>query len=185
MGRPKPPDPMQTARQQQTFNQEAQQDAAQLGQPNQVTPWGNIGYSGEIGSPDRTQTVTLNPADQARLEQERSIKSRLLSMILGGAQGMNGQPVGGMQQAQGKQGQAQPMPAMNERFRSKPRPCHRAEMPQPEQPMMENPPFGPIGWRTPWATGTAVARRNDGGPWIPGNDPAVHEVDVNGSAAER
>ena len=68
---------------------------AQLGQPNQVTPWGNVGYSGEIGSPDRTQTVTLNPQDQARLEQERSIKSRLLSIILGGAQG-----------GQGKQGQS-------------------------------------------------------------------------------
>ena len=107
MGRPKPPDPMQVARQQQGFNQDAQRDAAQLGQPNQVTPWGNVGYSGEIGSPDRTQTVTLNPADQARLEQERSIKSRLLSMILGGGQGMGG---GG--QAQGKQGQAQPMPPM-------------------------------------------------------------------------
>ena len=103
MGRPKPPDPMQTARQQQTFNREAQADAAQLGQPNQVTPWGTTSYSGEIGSPDRTQTVTLNPEDQARLGQERSIKSRLLSVILGGAQGMG--EGGGMQQAQGKQGQ--------------------------------------------------------------------------------
>ena len=114
MGRPKPPDPMETARQQQGFNREAQADAAQLGQPNQVTPYGSINYSGEIGSPDRTQTVTLNPEDQARLGQERSVKSRLLSIILGGAQGMGGQPGGGMQQGQGKQGAGQPMPAMNE-----------------------------------------------------------------------
>ena len=104
MGRPKPPDPMQVAQQQQGFNRDAQADAAQLGQPNQVTPWGTTSYTGEIGSPDRRQTVTLNPQDQARLEQERSIKSRLLGMILGGQQGMQG--------GQGKQSGAQPMPAM-------------------------------------------------------------------------
>ena len=103
MGRPKPPDPMQTARQQQVFNRESQADAAQLGQPNQVTPWGSTSYSGEIGSPDRTQTVTLDPQDQSRLDQERSVKSRLLGIILGGGQGMGGQPGGGMQ-SQGKQG---------------------------------------------------------------------------------
>ena len=103
MGRPKPPDPMETARQQQTFNREGQADAAQLGQIGQDTPWGSSSYSGEIGSPDRRQTVTLNPQDQARLDQERSIKSRLLGMILGGGQGMGG---GGMQQGHGKQGQA-------------------------------------------------------------------------------
>ena len=67
MGRPKPPDPMQTARQQQGFNREAQADAAQLGQIGQDTPFGSTSYTGEIGSPDRRQTVTLNPEDQARL----------------------------------------------------------------------------------------------------------------------
>ena len=51
MGRPKPPDPMQTARQQQTFNRESQADAAQLGQIGQDTPWGSRSFSGEIGSP--------------------------------------------------------------------------------------------------------------------------------------
>ena len=70
-----------------------------------MTPWGNIGYSGEIGSPDRTQTITLNPADQARLEQERSIKSRLLEHDPGRRRK---ECRGG----QGKQGGAQPMPAM-------------------------------------------------------------------------
>ena len=147
MGRPKPPDPMQTARQQQTFNREGQRDASQLGQIGQDTPYGSINYTGEIGSPDRRQTVTLNPQDQARLDQERSIKSRLLSMILGGAQGMGGQPGGGMQQAQGKQGQAQPMPAMalNE---AQPQAPPMAPPQQPMQPEpnpyegMENPPFG-------------------------------------------
>ena len=33
MGRPKPPDPMQVAQQQQGFNRESQADAAQLGSP--------------------------------------------------------------------------------------------------------------------------------------------------------
>ena len=84
MGRPKPPDPMQVAQQQQGFNRESQADAAQLGQIGQDTPWGSTSYSGAIGSPNRRQTVTLNPEDQARLGQERSIKSQLLGMILGG-----------------------------------------------------------------------------------------------------
>ena len=117
-------------------------DAAQLGQIGQVTPWGQAATAGEIGSPDRRQTVTLNPQDQARLGQERSIKSRLLSMILGGAQGMGGQPGGGMQQAQGKQGQAQPMPAMNE-----PQP-QTPPMPTPQpamQQQMQQQPMGPMG----------------------------------------
>ena len=164
MGRPKPPDPMQTARQQQVFNREAQADAAQLGQPNQVTPWGTTTYSGEIGSPDRTQTVTLNPEDQARLGQERSIKSRLLSMILGGAQGMGGQQPG--MQSQGKQGPGQPMPAMslNE---PQPQPMpQEGPMPQPMPepgPMMENPPFGISG----------------GGPHGPPGQPSMEEMLAN------
>ena len=142
MGRPKPPDPMQTARQQQTFNRESQADAAQLGQPNQVTPYGSINYSGEIGSPDRTQTVTLNPQDQARLEQERSIKSRLLGMILGGAQGMGGGGQG--MPSQGKQGGGQPMPVMNMNEPQPEGPMPQP-MPDPQQAVMDNPPFGLSG----------------------------------------
>ena len=149
MGKPKPPDPMQTARQQQTFNRESQADAAQLGQPNQVTPWGTIGYSGEIGSPDRTQTVTLNPQDQARLDQERSIKSRLMSIILGGGQGMQG--------GQGKQGGAQPMPAMGMGQGGAPPPppdpqqmvqmmqMMQQQMPQQQQQMPQPDPYDPYG----------------------------------------
>ena len=51
MGRPKPPDPMETARQQQQFNREGQADASQLGQIGQDTPYGSINYTGDIGSP--------------------------------------------------------------------------------------------------------------------------------------
>ena len=165
MGRPKPPDPMQTARQQQTFNRESQADAAQLGQIGQDTPWGSRSFSGEIGSPDRTETVTLNPQDQARLDQERSIKSRLLGMILGGAQGMSGDGQG--MPSQGKQGGGQPMPAMS---MNEPQPQPQAPpMAPPQEPMqpqpnpyadMENPPFGILG----------------GGPHGPPGQPSLEEI---------
>ena len=85
MGQPKPPDPMQTARAQQGLNREGMADAVRFGQVGQDTPWGSSSFSGEIGSPDRRQTVTLNPADQARLEQERSIKSTTAEHDLGGS----------------------------------------------------------------------------------------------------
>ena len=144
MGKPKPPDPMQTVRQQQTFNRESQADASQLGQIGQDTPWGSTSYTGEIGSPDRRQTVTLNPQDQARLDQERSIKSRLLGIILGGSQGMQG--------GQGKQGGGQPMPAMGMGQGQGPQPGQQQvqqalqqvqqQMPPPQQPMG---PMGPTG----------------------------------------
>ena len=141
MGRPRPPDPMQVSRQQQQFNREGQRDASQLGQIGQDTPWGSSSYTGEIGSPDRRQTITLNPQDQARLDQQRSIKSRLLGMILGGAQGSQG-----MQGGQGKQGGAQPMPGMNE---PQPQPQPQGP-PMPAQQQMQQmpppqPPMGPMG----------------------------------------
>ena len=109
MGRPRPPDPMHRDGSAATDLQPRVpgRDASQLGQIGQDTPWGSSSYTGEIGSPDRRQTITLNPQDQARLDQERSIKSRLLGMILGGAQGSQG-----MQGGQGKQGGAQPMPGI-------------------------------------------------------------------------
>ena len=150
MGRPKPPDPMQTAQQQQTFNREGQRDASQLGQIGQDTPFGSINYTGEIGSPDRRQTVTLNPQDQARLDQQRSIKSRLLGMILGGAQGMGGGGGQGMQGGQGKQGGAQPMPAMGQGQGPPPGQQQvqqalqqaQQQMPPPQQ---QQQPMGPMG----------------------------------------
>ena len=77
-------------------------DAAQFNQINQSNPWGSTTYSGEIGSPDRTQTTTLNAADQGRLDQTRSLKSGLLAALLGaggqGAQGAGGQGKAGMSQ---------------------------------------------------------------------------------------
>ena len=76
MGRPKPPDPMQVAQQQQGFNREAQADAvhAWSAQPSHTV--GNDQLQRESPVPltaRRPSRSTLQ--DQARLEQERSIKS--------------------------------------------------------------------------------------------------------------
>ena len=108
--RPKPPDPMQTARAQQGLNRDSVRDAAAFSQIGQQTPWGSVSYTGELGSPDRQQHVSLNPQDQARLDQQRGIQSGLLGMILGGG----GQGQGSMAQGggRGKAGQAQQMPPM-------------------------------------------------------------------------
>ena len=106
--RPKPPDPMQTAQAQQGLNREAIRDAASYSQIGQQTPWGSVNYSGELGSPDRQQTTTLNPQDQQRLDQQRGIQSGLLGLILGGGLPAAGAQGGG----RGKAGPAQQMPPM-------------------------------------------------------------------------
>ena len=105
--RPKPPDPMKTAQAQMGLNRDAIRDAANYSQIGQQTPWGSVNYSGELGSPERQQTTTLNPQDQQRLDQQRGIQSGLLGLILGG-QGQGGGQGGG----RGKAGQAQQMPPM-------------------------------------------------------------------------
>ena len=105
--RPKPPDPMETARAQQGLNRDSVRDAAMFSQMGQQTPWGSVSYTGELGSPDRQQHVTLNPQDQQRLDQQRGVQSGLLGMILGGG----GQGQGG---GRGKSGQAQQMPPMQQ-----------------------------------------------------------------------
>ncbi len=75
-GGPSPPDPYATAQAQQGVNKDALMTAAQLNQINQTGPFGNIKYSGDIGSPDRTQTTSLDPALQKILGgQEQSTQS--------------------------------------------------------------------------------------------------------------
>ena len=101
--RPEAPDPMKTAQQQQQFNRDSMRDATGFNQIGQDTPWGSVGYEGEIGDPNRRQITTLNPQDQARLDQQRQIQSGLLGLILGGGQGGGGG---------GKQGGGEPMPGM-------------------------------------------------------------------------
>jgi hypothetical protein len=60
-GSPQAPDPVATAQAQNAVNKDALITASQLNQINQTGPFGSVSYSGQIGSPDRTQTTTLSP----------------------------------------------------------------------------------------------------------------------------
>ena len=59
---PRMPDPIATSQQQFDLNRQAAMEAARMNQINQQTPWGGTYWTGEIGSPDRTQHTLLNPA---------------------------------------------------------------------------------------------------------------------------
>lgn len=74
---PQPPDPAATAAAQQGLNREAVLESARVNQINQVTPYGNVTFSGEVGSPERTQTLTLPASVQAILNQQRGIAGDL------------------------------------------------------------------------------------------------------------
>ena len=80
-GPPKPPDPYKTAAAQAGMNKEAIREAALHNQINQVGPLGSSTWSGEIGSPDRTQTTTLSPEQQALLQQGQGIQGGVGGLI--------------------------------------------------------------------------------------------------------
>ena len=80
---PQPPDPVRTARAQADANREAALESARINQVGQVTPWGRLDWSGTIGGPDRTQTVTLAPAAQALLDHRMEIGGGLLGLARG------------------------------------------------------------------------------------------------------
>ena len=65
---PAAPDPMRTAMAQGQVNTGALKTAAQLNQMNQNNPFGSMSYTGEIGTDDRTQNVTLSPELQKILQ---------------------------------------------------------------------------------------------------------------------
>jgi len=65
---PTPPDPVKTAQAQSVANKEAVRESALMNQINQVTPYGGVKYSGEIGGDDRTVTQFLSPDQQAMLD---------------------------------------------------------------------------------------------------------------------
>lgn len=77
---PAAPNPVATAQAQSAANAEAVRESAKVNQINQVTPYGSSTWSGTIGQPDRTQTETLNPADQANLERERALAAQLTGL---------------------------------------------------------------------------------------------------------
>ena len=63
------------------MNKEAIREAALHNQINQVGPLGSSTWSGEIGSPDRTQTTTLSPEQQALLGQGQGIQAGVGGLI--------------------------------------------------------------------------------------------------------
>ena len=66
---PTPPDPKATAAAQASANKDAVRESALVSQINQVTPYGNLTYSGSVGGPDRTATQTHAPDQQTMLNQ--------------------------------------------------------------------------------------------------------------------
>lgn len=70
---PQPPDPTQLAQAQGAANVEAAREAARLSQFNQITPYGTLEFTGEIGTPERTATTTLTPDAQAQLEAQQRL----------------------------------------------------------------------------------------------------------------
>ena len=86
VSRPSPPpmpDPMANAQAQMKVNKESLEDSAKYNQHAQVTPWGNVTWKGEIGTPERTQTTVLNAADQANLDKQRMLGGQLLAALTG------------------------------------------------------------------------------------------------------
>lgn len=77
---PKPPDPIATAQAQSGINRADLGYAAQLNQMNQTGPFGSVTYSGEIGSPDRTQTTTLAPGMQHVLDGQTQLTGGLTDL---------------------------------------------------------------------------------------------------------
>ena len=79
---PSPPDPARTAQAQAAANKDAVYESARVNQVNQLTPWGSVRWSGDIGSPERTQTVSLSPTDLTRLNRQSGIYGGLLGLGL-------------------------------------------------------------------------------------------------------
>lgn len=79
---PKAPDPVATANAQAAANKEAVIESAKVNQINQVTPFGSLTYSGDVGSPNRTVTQTLSPAQQQQLDQENQLAAGLGSAAI-------------------------------------------------------------------------------------------------------
>jgi hypothetical protein len=65
---PPAPDPVATANAQAAANKEAVRESALVNQVNQVTPQGNLTWTGEVGTPNRTVTQTLSPEGQQMLD---------------------------------------------------------------------------------------------------------------------
>lgn len=70
---PAAPDPVKTAAAQGALNKEAILESARVNQLNQISPYANVAYTGEIGEPSRTQTLTLPSVVQETLDTQNRI----------------------------------------------------------------------------------------------------------------
>jgi len=74
---PAAPDPVKTAAAQGALNKEAILESARVNQLNQISPYANVAYTGEIGEPSRTQTLTLPSTVQETLDIQNRIAGGL------------------------------------------------------------------------------------------------------------
>lgn len=80
MGKPKAPDPMQTAQAQAGMNRQTAIDQQLLNMVGQETPWGSVSYNqtGSAGGvPQFTATTTLSPTQQAIFDQAQAAQGNL------------------------------------------------------------------------------------------------------------
>lgn len=77
---PAAPDPYATAAAQTASNKEAIEASARYNQINQQTPYGRVYYTGEIGSPNRTQVTELSPAEQQQMNLQNQSTEALMTL---------------------------------------------------------------------------------------------------------
>ena len=88
---PSAPDPVATANAQASANKEAVTESARV---NQIGTWGPQGrtyYTGEIGSPERTQVTELAPEQQALYDQQMQLGQSLGTTAQGKAEQISNQ----------------------------------------------------------------------------------------------
>lgn len=73
MSSPKAPSPGRMAKAQVSANRAAIEDSARFNQINEVGPYGSVTFSGDIGSPNRTRTVSLDPAQQRQMDARNQL----------------------------------------------------------------------------------------------------------------
>lgn len=70
---PSAPDPVATTQAQAAANKEAVRESALVNQIGQVSPFGEVRFTGDIGTPSRTRTTTLPPVQQQALDQQNQL----------------------------------------------------------------------------------------------------------------
>jgi hypothetical protein len=74
---PQSPDPIATANAQAAANKEAVYESARVNQINELSPYGSVSWSGDIGDPNRTRTIALSDSGQSQLDQQNQLAELL------------------------------------------------------------------------------------------------------------